>query len=205
MNKKTTYQIKLYFYNKKNSVVPSYYLFNQIDLFKNNNDFNTQFDISSSTNTYTNEYLKFNILINKEYYILFLYGDTNSFLENFNELIFVYNTFTFKIFKIENPNGNQLENKSLFYICFQNLKELNIFMIFIKTSKIDIINSNLKLSNYFNIQKSITFYNYYNLNNFWVINDDVNIINRYKIIFSINNLYINQIYLYGNLFIECII
>ena len=202
----TTYQIKLYFYNKKNSVVTSYYLFNQIDLFKNNNEFNNQIDIFALNNTYTNTYLKFNISINKEYYILFLYGDSDSFLNtsNFDELIFVFNGFTFKILKIEKPNGNQLENKLLFYICFQNLKELNIFMEFIRTGKMDIINSNTKLSNYFNIQESITFYNYYNLNNYWVINDEFTIINKYKINFSISNLYLNQIYLYGDLFIKCL-
>ena len=194
----TKYQIKLYFYNKKNSVVPSYYLFNQVNLLKKNNDFTTLFDINANTCTYTNEYIKFNIIINKEYYILFLYADTNSFLNspNFDELIFVCETFTFKIFLIKKPNGNQLENKLLFYICFQNLMELNIFMEFIRTGKI--IKSNTKLSNYFNIPKSITFYNYYNLNNFWVGNDESTITEKYKIYFSISNLYINQIYLYTN-------
>jgi hypothetical protein len=198
----TTYQIKLYFYNKKNSVVTSLYLFNQVELFKNNNDFNSQIDINSLNNTYTNEYLKFNIFINREYYILFLYGDANSPLNttNFDELIFVHNNFTFKIFKIETPNGNQFENKILFYICFQSLLELNIFMKYINTGKME-TNYDGEISNYFNIAKSITFYNYYDLNNFWIINDE-SITNRYEINFSINNLYINQIYLYGDLSIE---
>ena len=50
----TTYQIKLYFYNKKNSAVPSLYLFNEVNLLKNNNDFDFQFDVSHLNNTYNN-------------------------------------------------------------------------------------------------------------------------------------------------------
>ena len=200
----TTHQIKLYFYNKKNSVVPALYIYNQVDLFKNYNDFNTQIDMDILNNTYTEGYLKLNILINKEYYILFLYSDSNSFLNtsNFDELIFFNNNILFKILKINEPNGNLFENKVLFYICFQNLKDLNIFMEFIK-SGIMKTNYYSKLSNYFNIPKSVTFYNYYNLNNYWVTNNE-SIVNKYQINFSINNLSVNQIYLYGDLFIECI-
>ena len=87
--------------------------------------------------------------------------------------------------------------------------ELNIFMEFIKTGTIKQINEN-KLSNYFNITNSIPFYNYYMLNNYWVsdnspiIFNSLQTINRYEINFSINNLYVNQIYLYGELFINVI-
>ena len=199
----TTYQIKLYFYNKKNSVVTAYYLFNQVNLFKIYDDFDTQIDLDVLNNTYTNGYLKFNINIKKQYYILFLYADVSSFLNssNFDELIFLHEIYTFKIFKINTPNGNLLENKLLFYICFQNLKELNIFMKFIEIGIMD-INNNTKLSNYFNIPISKTFYNYYDLNNYWVINESSG--NRYKITFSINKLHVNQIYLYGDMFIQTI-
>lgn len=199
----TTYKIKLYFYNKKNSAVPAYYLFNQIDLFKSNNDFTTQIDINTLNNTHKEEYLKFNIQINTEYYILFLYSDKSSFLNssNFNELTFVYNTFMFRILKISEPNGNIKEDKILFYISFQNLRELNIFMEFIKTGILNIDNNlTLTLTNYFNIPISKTFYNYYDLNNYWITNELSG--NKYQIMFSINNLYVNQIYLYGDLFIQ---
>ena len=200
----TTYKIKLYFYNKKNSVVTSYYIFNQVDLIKNDFDFNTIIDLYPLNNNFTEGYLKLNILINKEYYILFLYSENGSFLDNsnFDELIFLIDNIVFKIFKINKPNGNIYENKILFYIVFQNLKELNIFMNFIKYGKIN-TNYNSKLSNYFNIPKSITFYNYYDLNYYWVSNYE-SLLNKYEINFSINNLYVNQIYLYGDLFIECL-
>ena len=199
----TTYKIKLYFYNKKNSVVTSYYLFNQIDLFKTNNDFNTQIDIGILNNTYTDGYLKYNIQINTEYYVLFLYADKSTFLNlsKFDELTFVYKTYMFKILKIDEPNGNVKENKILFYISFQNLKELNIFMDFIKTGILD-INYNKTLTNYFNINISKKFYNYYDLNNYWILDEFT--YNKYQITFSINNLYVEQIYLYGDLFIETI-
>lgn len=197
----TTYKISLYFYNKKNSVVPAYYLFNHVDLIKTNNDFNTQIDVDILNNTYNNAYLQYNIQINKEYYILFLYADKSSFLNlpNFDDLTFVYNTFMFKIFKISEPNGNIKENKILFYISFQNLRELNIFMDYIKTGILN-INSNKPLSNYFNIPIAKTFYNYYNLNNYWILDELSG--SKYQITFSINNLYANQIYLYGDLFIQ---
>ena len=76
------------------------------------------------------------------------------------------------------------KNKILFYICFQNLIELNIFMEFIKIGIIKQINEN-KLSNYFNINNSIPFYNYYMLNNYWIsdnspiIFNSLQTINRY--------------------------
>lgn len=207
----TTYQIKLYFYNKKNSAVPSLYLFNEVNLLKNNNDFNLQFDVSPLDNTYNNGYLQLNIQINTQYYILFLYANNDTILNqsNFNELVFFSDKTIFKIFKINSPNGNLYKNKIIFYICFQNLMELNIFMEFIKTGIIKQINEN-KLSNYFNINNSIPFYNYYMLNNYWVsenspiIFNSLQTINRYEINFSINNLYVNQIYLYGELFINVI-
>ena len=207
-----THQIKLYFYNKKNSVVTAYYLFNQVNLLKNNNDFNIKFDIEPLNNTYTEGYLQLNLHIKMQYYILFLYANNNTILNlsNFNELIFFTNGYMFKILKINEPNGNLYIDKLLFYICFQNLKELNIFMEFIKTGVLNTMFNDNNLSNYFNIIKSVPFYNYYDLNNFWVVDNSPNIfiqsqtINRYEIYFSINDLHIKQIYLYGDLFIECV-
>jgi len=208
----TTYQIKLYFYNIKNNLVPAFYLFNEISLLKNTNDFNFQFDISPLDNTYNTGYLQLNTQINIQYYILFLYVDNDTILNqsNFDELVFFHNGNIFKIFKINNPNGNLYTNKLLFYISFQNLTELNIFMKFISTG---ILNTQINigiLSNYFNIGNSIPFYNYYQLNNYWVIDNSPTIfnssqtINRYEINFSINELYVKQIYLYGELFINVI-
>jgi hypothetical protein len=199
----TTYKISIYFYNKKNSVVPAYYLFNHVDLIKINNNFNTQIDIDTFNNKYNNSYLQYGIQINVEYYILFLYADKSSFLNlpNFDELTFVYNTLMFKILKINEPNGNIKENKILFYISFQNLKELNIFMDFIKTGILN-INSNIPLTNYFNIPITKIFYNYYDLNYYWILDELTG--NKYQITFSINNLYVSQIYLYGDLFIQTI-
>lgn len=206
----TTYQIKLYFYNTKNNVVPAFYLFNEISLSKNTNDFNFQFDIYPLNNTYNTRYLQLNTQINTQYYILFLYAGNDTILNqsNFDELVFFHNGNIFKIFKINNPNGNLYTNKLLFYISFQNLTELNIFMEFISTG---ILNTqiNIKtLTNYFNITNSIPFYNYYQLNNYWVVDNSPTIfnssqtINRYEINFSINELYVKQIYLYGELFIN---
>ncbi len=194
----TTCQIKLYFYNKKNSVVPAYYLFNQINLLKN--EYKTEIDIDVLNNDYTDGYLKFNIQIYKEYYILFLYAETNTFITNYDELIFKQDTFIFKIFKINEPNGKSKENYDLFYISFQNLKEINIFMNFIKNGILE--QNDIILSNYFNIPISKTFYNYYDLNNYWILDDTIG--NKYNITFSINELYLNQIYLYGDLFIKTI-
>jgi hypothetical protein len=209
----TTYQIKLYFYNKKNTAIPSIYLFNEVNLLKNNNNFNIQFDILPLNNTYTSGYLQLNTQINIQYYILFLYANNNTILNqaNFDELTFYSNGVIFKLFKINSPNGNLYKDRILFYICFQNLEELNIFMEFIKVGVINTkIIENNNLSNYFNIQNSIPFYNYYDLNYYWVSDDSPTIfnssqvINRYEINFSINNLYVNQIYLYGDLFINVI-
>lgn len=208
----TTYQIKLYFYNKKNNAVPSLYIFNEVNLIKNNNDFNFQFNVYPLNNTHNNEFIQLDIQINTQYYILFLYANNNTILNqsNFDELVFFSDKLIFKIFKINNPNGNLYKDRLLYYICFQNLTELNIFMEFIKTGIFNKqINEN-NLSNYFNIVNSIPFYNYYTLNNYWVSNGSPVIFNlsqtiyRYEINFSINNLYVNQMYLYGDLFINII-
>jgi hypothetical protein len=193
------YKITLYFYNDNFSVIKKY-LFNQVDLFKNTNDYTTNIDVMPLNNDYTNGFLKFNININKEYYILFLDIDAEFPLKN-NELIFVYKLFLFKIFKINTPNGNMNESKQILYICFQNLKELNIFMEFIQTGILN-IDYNKKLSNYFNIPESITFYNYSELNNYWIVDNLSSSLSPppppLLLHFSINNLYINKIYLYGN-------
>ena len=206
----TTYQIKLYFYNKKNSVVPSLYLFNEVNLLKTNNGFNFHFNMYPLNNTHNYGYVQLDIRINSQYYILFLYADNNSILSQtkFDELVFFSNNSIFKIFKINYPNGNLYKDKLLYYICFQNLTELNIFMDFLNTGTINKQINNL--SNYFNIINSIPFYNYYMLNNYWVsdsspvIFNSSQTINKYEINFSINNLYVNQIYLYGDLFIDII-
>lgn len=216
----TTYQINISFYNKKNSFIPSFNLFNKIGLINNddivnitnieNNNFEMTININPLNNEYTDGYLKLNLQVRKDYYILFLYADKNTFLNssNYNELIFMFDVYTFKIFKIDEPNGNQYENKLLFYISFNDLKELNIFMKFIETGRFYPNEINLILSNYFNIKKSIEFCNYYELNNYWVSFDTSipmkQTINKNIIFFSINNLTVNQIYLYGELFIECL-
>lgn len=203
----TTYQIKLYFYNKKNITVPSLYLFNEVNLLKNNNDYNFYFNMYPLNNTQNKGFIQLDIRINTQYYILFLYANNDTILNksNFDELVFLSDKSIFKIFKINSPNGNLYKDRLLYYICFQNLMELNIFMEFIKTG---ILNNKNNLSNYFNIINSIPFYNYYMLNNYWVsdnsptIFNSSQIINKYEINFSINNLYANQMYLYGELFIN---
>ena len=200
-----SYKVIMCFYNNINNQMPSYNIFNQINLMKNMNEFNIYLNAISQNNFYREKYLKFNININKQYYILFLYSDINSFLSNYEELTFKYNLYTFNIFKIPNstngsgfPNGNLYENKELFYICFQNLKEINIFMNYIQTGILNLnLNQNM-IYNYFNITKSIIFVNYYNLNNFWIINDESSSEPKNSIFFSINKLFIDQIYLQGN-------
>jgi hypothetical protein len=85
---------------------------------------------------------------------------------------------------------------------FQNLKELNIFMEFIKTGKINI---NLTtLSNYFNILNSKIFTNYYNLNNYWIYTTETNSEPKININFVVDNVKINQIYVYGNIYINLV-
>ena len=193
------------FYNYYLGTNP-YYLFNDINLTRKLNNFDTYLNITSLDNNYKNQYLKFNLEIRLKYYILFFYSDKNSILRNYDELVFNYSQYVFKIFKNKNINGNTDENKDLFFIGFQDLKQLNIFMKYLTTG---IFNTNLNnLSNYFNINKSVIFCNYYNINNYWVLNSlkepivpngNPNILDKNKIYFSINNLSVNQIYLQGDL------
>jgi len=198
--------IKIIFENNLKLYNSYYYLFNQINLNKQNKLFNIDLNIIPIDNNYTNQYIKFNINIKLNYYILFLYSDKTSILNNYNELVFIYLQFIFKIFKIQNPNGNLYENRELFYIVFQNLTELNIFFKYIETGIFNINPNNLL--NYFNIEKSVIFSNYYTINNYWMLDnlpEPINTqtsLNKYNIYFSINNLYINQIYLFGELFIK---
>jgi hypothetical protein len=216
-----SFGIKIIFYNNKNSepkasstynnflTTNDYYLFNEINLSRKSSDFNIIFDSTIANNTNQSSFLNFNITISKNYYILFLKTEKCNFLTKFKDLVFTYAQYTFKIFKLDKPNGSINKNEDLFYISFQNLKELNIFLIYLKTG---VFNTNPKtLSNYFNIPESVLFCNYYNINNFWVLNsvpppavpyNNPSVLNKYKIIFSINNLNINQIYLYGELFIK---
>ena len=191
----------IFYYNNLNININ--YVFNQISLKKIKNEFSIFFDITPINNLYQNQNLKFNLNINKDYYILFLYSD----ISYYNELIFTYTRYIFKIIKIDIPNGNLYENKELYYISFQSLKELNIFMNYIKTG---IFNINPEyISNYFNFNKSQIFCNYYNINNYWVLNslpiqlsENINVQDKNEIIFSINNLNVNQVFLYGELFIK---
>lgn len=186
-----------------------YYLFNEINLAKNLNNYNIYFNIDTTNKNYNQQYLKLNIDIKLDYYILFLYSDKNSVLKNYEELVFNYSQYIFKIFKITDINGNIYENKDIFYIAFNSLKQINLFLEYLNSGLF--ITNNTKLSNYFNIQKSVTFSNYYNINNYWVLdslpepqvpNGNPDILLKNKIVFSINNLHINQIYLQGDLFIE---
>jgi len=217
--------IKIIFYNNKDSepkvssgynyflATNQYYLFNEINLFKKDNAFDIYFNIIPKNNCDNNQYLKFNINIKLNYYILFLYSDKDSILDNYDELVFNYSQYIFKIFKItntdSNPNGNLYEHKNLFYIAFQNLKELNIFIGYIGNGIFNIDPTNLL--NYFNFDNGVIFCNYYNINKYWVLDKlpppsvpyaDPIVKEKYKIFFSINNLSANQIYLYGNLFIK---
>ncbi len=213
--------IKIIFYNNKISepkvssaynyflATNDYYLFNEINLSRKSNDFSIIFDSTIANNTNQSSFLNFNINISKNYYILFLKTTKCNFLFEFKELIFTYAQYTFKIFKLDKPNGSIDKYNDLFYISFQTLKELNIFLIYLKTG---IFDTNPKiLSNYFNIPESVLFCNYYNINNYWVLNsipppavpyNNPNVLDNNKINFSINDLYINQIYLYGELFIN---
>jgi hypothetical protein len=213
--------IKIIFYNNLNSEpkvssfynyylgTNPYYLFNEINLSRSLENFNIFFNIISLNNNFNSQYLKFNLEILKDYYILFLYSDKNNVLDTYDELVFNYSQYVFKIFKNPPVNGNILKDKNLFYICFQNLKELNIFMGYIKTGLFD---TNIKkLSNYFDIPESVIFCNYKNINNYWVLNSlsepivpngNPNILDKNKIFFSINNLHANQIFLQGKLSIN---
>lgn len=213
--------IKVIFYNEKKSEPSAssiynyylnsnpYYFFNEINLSKANNEFSIYLDIIGEKNNYKNQFLKFNMYFNKNYYLLFLYADKGTPVGYFEELIFTFSQYTFKIFKIPNPNANLNEKKDLFYIGFNNLKDINIFMDYLEYG---IFNPNKEnLSNYFNFSKSKIFVNYYNINNLWVL-DSVdspveisslpNPINKYQIYFSINNLKVDQVFLYGDLSIK---
>lgn len=213
--------IKIIFYNEKNSEPKassfynyylnpnSNYLFNEINLSKIKKEFLIYLDIIGKKNDYQNQFLKFNLLINKNYYLLFLYVDKETFISNYNQLIFTFSQYTFKIFKISSPNANLYENKELFYITFNGLKELNIFMDYIEFGVFNVFKENPK--NYFNFKKSKIFVNYYDINDYWVLCNvpspietlnNPNTVNKREIYFSINNLKVNQIYLYGDLTIK---
>ena len=220
-------RMKIIFYNRLESqpsvnskfnsyLVPNpFYLFNQINLFKYYKQYDTFIEAESKNNFYTNQYLRLNININTQYYILFLYTEKNAF-ENYDELVFSYSQYLFKIFKIksdvDNPNGNTDENTDLFFIAFQNLTELNIFMNYIQYG---IFNTRPNtLSNYFNFSEGVVFCNYYNINNYWVLDsvfppaipyNPLSSGEKIRISFSINNMESDQIYLYGNLWINIII
>jgi len=213
--------IKIIFYNEKKSEPKAsslynyylnpnpYYFFNEINLSRVNNEFFIFLDIIGEKNNYENQFLKFNMYLGKNYYLLFLYVDKGTPVGYFEELIFTFSQYTFKIFKIPNPNANLNEDKDLFYIGFNNLKELNIFMDYLEYG---VFNPNKEnLSNYFNFVKSKIFVNYYDINNLWVLDSvdppvetlyQPNPINKYQIYFSINNLKVDQIYLYGDLSIK---
>jgi hypothetical protein len=189
-----------------------YYLFNEINLSRKLDDYDVYFDIASTDKNYNQQYLKFNINIKLDYYILFFYSDKDSVLANYNELVFVYSQYIFKILKNPITNGNIYENKEVFYIGFNNLKQINLFLIYLNTGLF--VTNNNKLSNFFNIPTSVTFCNYYNINNYWVLDSlpvplvtdgNPNVLLKNKIYFSINNLKINNIYLQGDFYIKEII
>lgn len=183
------YQINIFFYNNPSDPVITgpiqysnlpnpFYNFNYMSLTRING---TQLYFSLDPNNY----LKFNLQIKFDYYILFFY----STVITDNELIFQVGNLYFKILKIDNPNGNLNYGTSLYYIMFANLIELNIFMKYIKTGIYQIVN--VIPLDYFNITTSKNFIK--NSNGFWVISDGPgSLIN-----FTIKNLYVDQIYLYG--------
>lgn len=208
--------IKLIFYNELNSAPPvetdynlflsqnSSYLFNTINLFKYFNQFDIFIETEQKNNMNTSQYLKFNINIKTNYYILFLNIDKN--MLNYNELVFNYSQYLFKILKLERPNGNTDETKDLFYIGFQNILELNIFMNYIQYGIFNVNVKQSELKNYFNFSQGVIFCNYYNINNYWVLDklpppaipaNPIDSGDKIKIYFSINNLIANQVFLYG--------
>lgn len=211
-----TISIKLIFYANNiytNNINPNPYskyngpyeiLYNQINFYKTSlskDDFNLFLDISGDKNNYKTARLNLNMTFKKDYYILFLYADANTFLSNYDELKFVFDKYLFKINKIKTPNANLYEDKLLFYISFNDIYEINSFMNYIKTLKLEYPKN---ISNYFNFKKSKTFVCYYELNDYWIYNKIDDNMPKHQIYFSINNLEIKQIYLYGNLFIQTI-
>ena len=215
----TSLGVKIIFYNQIDSEpkvssffnyylnTNPYYLFNEINLSKKLDNYLMYFNIDSTNTNYNQQYLKLNLEIKLDYYILFLYSDKNSVLKDYSELVFSYSQYIFKIFKIAETNGNIYGDKDVFYIGFNNLNQLNLFMEYLNSGT---FNTNIqKLSNYFNIPKSVIFCNYYLINNYWVLDSlpgpqitDPNVTLKHKIYFSIGNLHVNQIYLQGNLNIK---
>ena len=190
--------IKIYFYNELNdpvinstltySVFPNtLYLYN--NLFIPSNQCNLNISVGS--------YLKLNINLKLDYFILFLYSKITDL-----KLIFSVNNKLFKLLRIGKsnnsnyPNGNIYSQQNLYYIAFQNILEINIFMEYIQTG---VHNPNVNIQNCFNIQNSINFSK--NINNYWIpTTNTTNILN-----FTILNLELNQIYLYGENFINFIV
>ena len=203
--------IQIIFYNKYedliklNSMIPTpYYIFNQLNLTSSLNSNKKMFDTNIGSNlkiandeqeNIYQKYLKLNIKINENYYILFFYS-----MLDYNEFFFISDQYSFKILRLEETNGNIETQYNLYWIVFQNLKELNIFMEFIKSGYIH--TEIKKLSNYFNILNSKVFTNYYNLNNYWIYSTETNSEPKLNIYFSIDNLKINQIYVYGKIYIN---
>ena len=195
-----TYSIKIQFYNNINNQISPSNIFNQLLLSKKNINFTTNININSVDNSFTNANINFNINILDNYYILFLYP-LFSTATLYDEFIFPVSIYSFKIFKIKGVHGdwNILYGYYIYYIVFQNITELNIFMNYVWKGIFDIHPKTI--SNYFNFtqSESVTFTNHYDLNNYWIIDNSTNLTpDIYQMKFEIIDLRIDQLYIYGN-------
>jgi len=202
--------INIFFYNSEddeninnflyNSIISNqYYKFNNLILPRVENKVKLKMIIEE------NKYLKLSLNLNLNYYILFFiskltvlslkfYVNNNYFFINRIGSDCVTNLNNI----INNPNGNlnitqfdNIEYTNLYYIAFQNITEINIFLNYIETG---IFNQNIKkIKNFYDIDESKKFKK--NTNDYYIIDNE----NQFgSIYFNIDKLKIDKNYLYNN-------
>lgn len=191
------FQVNLYFYNnlddldntvnifKNKSLTNPYIKFNKFILEKS--------DIKLGFKLDQNYFLKFYLNINLNYKILIFKILKTIILDEVLLFITEYNNqqLIFKIFKINEPNGNTNVNYDLYYIVFKNIKECNEFIKYITTGILYITEDQVK--SFFAINKSLNFKK--NENNFYIITSDItNIINFQldKLDLTLGNIFSNN-------------
>ena len=202
--------INIFFYNSEddeninnflyNSIASNqYYKFNNLIIPRIENKVKLKMIIEE------NKYLKLSLNLNLNYYILFFtskltvlslkfYVNNNYFFINRIGSDCVTNLNNI----INNPNGNlnitqfdDIEYTNLYYIAFQDITEINVFLNYIETG---VFNLNIKkIKNFYDIDESKKFKK--NSNDYYIIDNE----NQFEsIYFNIDKLKIDKNYLYNN-------
>lgn len=202
--------INIFFYNSESDESINNFLFNSIvsnQYYKFNNLIIPRIENKVKLNMIVEEskYLKLSLNLNFNYYLLFFTSKLTVL-----SLKFYINNNYFNINRIgsdcitnlnniiNNPNGNlnisefdNIEYTNLYYIAFQNITEINIFLNYIETG---IFNLNpKKIKNFYDIDESKKFKK--NTNDYYIIDNE----NQFgSIYFNIDKLKIDNNYLYNN-------